>query len=650
MKMVGKASMTVLTIAMLNALAACSGAGMPLSVDGTSSDVPATRDTVQILPATALLASGAQLLFDTGFGGLSVVWQVLESQGGTIDATGLYTAPAEPGTYHVKATAAANPAMNAVATVTVTAIPGGSCAAEPLRTTGKTYYVCDCQAGAAAGCVAGSDSNAGTSPGAPLQTIGKANTVFGTMAAGSTIAFCRGGSFAAGSTSVKWSKTCSSGTGTCDLRDYAPSWGQGAGNPRPIITFTGGAGTSPFNLTGGAFFLRILNLDLRSTAAAWGIWATNTRDVDVCGVSLQGFDLGLHIQGDKPATNPARITLRQSQIYGGSQGVLGDADGLAIDSNYFENAGADNARDHSIYLTDMGYCAGSPTTCATPHGSRITNNHFKYTRGCYSSIITKNGTSVDHLYENNLIETTDPSFGTSGCTGLAVGCGYDQWPWVTASTAPTCFHENAVVRRNRVVNVGSIGIEVTSCHDCVVESNVVGPMGSGGQAIQLSAKRNSPLDYSNANVTIRNNVIYNDSHTANAGAIAYQSETPSGAGNVVTSNTIYKTGSNSWSCFGLGTNAAIFSAVDYNHCYASGGNPSWGTVPAGSDAHSLKGNVDPLFTDVVGLDFTLRAGSPLIGAADPSRASPVAMGAAQWSATDAGKQRGTPPDIGAHQR
>ncbi len=50
----------------------------------------------------------------------SVSWSVREAGGGTITATGLYTAPATTGTYHVDATSAADRSLVASATVTVT--------------------------------------------------------------------------------------------------------------------------------------------------------------------------------------------------------------------------------------------------------------------------------------------------------------------------------------------------------------------------------------------------------------------------------------------------------------------------------------------------------------------------------------------------
>ena len=53
-----------------------------------------------------------------------VSWSVREgAAGGTIDATGLYTAPAQTGTYHVVATSVADPSRSASAVVSVASLP-----------------------------------------------------------------------------------------------------------------------------------------------------------------------------------------------------------------------------------------------------------------------------------------------------------------------------------------------------------------------------------------------------------------------------------------------------------------------------------------------------------------------------------------------
>src|SRR5215211_3729896 len=53
---------------------------------------------LQILPGTVSMAIERSLQFTAT---LDVTWQVEEAQGGTIDESGVYTAPSTLGTYHV---------------------------------------------------------------------------------------------------------------------------------------------------------------------------------------------------------------------------------------------------------------------------------------------------------------------------------------------------------------------------------------------------------------------------------------------------------------------------------------------------------------------------------------------------------------------
>ena len=79
---------------------------------------------------------------------------------------------------------------------TTVAAAAAACANEAFPTTGTIHYVCDCGAGADSNCVVGSDSAAGTSPSAPWRTYSKGVNAISSMAAGDTVAFCKGGSFA----------------------------------------------------------------------------------------------------------------------------------------------------------------------------------------------------------------------------------------------------------------------------------------------------------------------------------------------------------------------------------------------------------------------------------------------------------------------
>lgn len=85
----------------------------------------AAAPSVRVYPESALLAAGATLRISgavSGCGdGAGVNWSVQEgAAGGTVAADGLYTAPAAAGTYHVVATATADPLLTATSVVAVT--------------------------------------------------------------------------------------------------------------------------------------------------------------------------------------------------------------------------------------------------------------------------------------------------------------------------------------------------------------------------------------------------------------------------------------------------------------------------------------------------------------------------------------------------
>jgi hypothetical protein len=80
--------------------------------------------SVSIAPEAVDLLTGGTQTFTatvTGTADTAVRWSVTEADGGTVDASGRYTAPSTPGTYHVVATRVADPSERATATVRVTA-------------------------------------------------------------------------------------------------------------------------------------------------------------------------------------------------------------------------------------------------------------------------------------------------------------------------------------------------------------------------------------------------------------------------------------------------------------------------------------------------------------------------------------------------
>lgn len=83
----------------------------PATVSIAVSPVSGNVDACQTLQLIATV---------NGASDASVTWALQESAGGTVSASGLYTAPAAGGTYHAVATSHADPTKSAVATVTVT--------------------------------------------------------------------------------------------------------------------------------------------------------------------------------------------------------------------------------------------------------------------------------------------------------------------------------------------------------------------------------------------------------------------------------------------------------------------------------------------------------------------------------------------------
>ncbi len=84
------------------------------------------RVSIAISPKTASVAFGGNQAFSTTVTGTSdtaVTWSVQEgAAGGTITNSGVYTAPAMAGTYHVVATSVASSSSSATAVVTVTPV------------------------------------------------------------------------------------------------------------------------------------------------------------------------------------------------------------------------------------------------------------------------------------------------------------------------------------------------------------------------------------------------------------------------------------------------------------------------------------------------------------------------------------------------
>lgn len=105
--------------------------------------------TVAISPTTTAVAAGATVAFTAMVAGTTdtaVTWSVREASGcGSVDATGVYTAPAAAATCHVDATSVASPTVYDEATVTVSAPPVAAPAAVVVAVSPSSGAVDACQ-------------------------------------------------------------------------------------------------------------------------------------------------------------------------------------------------------------------------------------------------------------------------------------------------------------------------------------------------------------------------------------------------------------------------------------------------------------------------------------------------------------------------
>jgi len=582
---------------LLGVLSGCGGA----TTKAIGAQVSGPDPAIDVMPKSAVVSTNGTVAFAaavTGIAGVAVLWSVGAPDQGSIDASGMYRAPASPGLAQVRAELSGLPAIFATAEVSIAAAgtpqaayaaASSTCAGMPLRSTGTTYYFCDCQAGAQAGCIAGNDANPGTSPTAPKRTAGAANTAFGSLAAGDTVAFCRGGAWS--TAGLRWRNgNCRAGTGltnpantsTCDIRDYTPSWG---GVAKPMISVTGGnfAQFSPGPTQG----VRILNLDLRTASNGWGVWlySGTFSDFFICNNDFDGFGIAWNLQGAI-----SRVTYQGNRVTNsGQDAFLGAASDLTIDSNYFSGNGSTNALDHTIYISEQ-----EPVVTST--NLRILNNeiHSGGAPNCLGSIIVVHGPWQGGNIENNYINGRAGAGG--GCWGIGLAAGYSAQEYFRDFT----------IRRNWVVGGGNANIFVGEAPRAVIENNVV-VANQPGFGITAPGWASSAEDDVSTTQTIRNNTIYFPAGTTTGSvgiAVGYE-----GAGHVVANNSVTFAGTGA-TCFSTPLASGAYAFVGNNAC--SGG--SWGT---GYDA-TTHVTGDPLYGSPPN-DFTPGVGSPLLGGADLSR-------------------------------
>jgi hypothetical protein len=517
------------------------------------------------------------------------------------------------------------------------------CANEPLPSEGAVYFTCDCQPGADPSCEPGNDGYAGTDIAAPWRSFERARAQFAGLAAGDTIAFCRGGRFTSSAEGLWVNGSCRADR-RCTVRDYAPPWGDGS-QGRPIIDSTTLRGPFALENLGNATHeegYRILNLVLRNagSADAFGVFAHNDiDDVELCNLLIEGFNIGVfvaHANAPEPTSDGLnqRIALRGSRIVGSlAEGYSGACDGCVVEECSFEPTHGDGSSIVAWTNTD-----GAGTAVPT-RGLRIVHNRITISRAsstCSAPVVSVAGKHEALVIEGNEI-SAELGLAADGCSGIAIA---------PESIAP-CYFRDVIVRANRLTNLGRFPLEVSACQRCLIENNVI-EQAQARESIGIAVPR-SPRDPARGDdettaATLRNNTVYFGA-AASGTAIYLGTE---GRDHVAASNALFYAGTDLFSCFGLDLPVSGYTVVDNNLCYApqaptarwelgSGTLGTW-KATSGLDASSLF--ADPRFAAPPG-DLSPGADSALIGRAHPT----------QHAAQDfAGKSRDVAPDIGAFER
>jgi hypothetical protein len=568
-----------------------------ISISPTSASV-ATAGTVQ-LTATV-----------TGTSNASVNWSVVEGSAGGSVSGGVYTAPSTAGTYHVQAQSQADTTKTATATITVTGAttpPTADCATAPLRSTGTTYYYCDCGSGSASGCRAGNDTGTCTNPATPCRSFSSAMSKWANMAAGDTVALCRGGAWD-GATGDWYTKQCSNGA-YCDFRDYVPS-GFATSSPRPRINTS--SGTMLWGFSGPATGLRWWNLDIRAGSdysAGNGIWfatGSNWQDIDMCNLRVDGSRL--HVNLSTTGSRDARWTVRNSEFDNtGFSAFLGTPPGTTFDSNVFVNNGQlANPQQHTIY-----FVLPAGTSSDAPYPIVFKNNSVTEGNYCAGVMLVVHETfhQSQVIFENNLVTSTstDPN-----CYGIQA-----------SSSAHPGDIQNMIVRRNRIqTSTNATPLELSCCTNCTATDNVI----LGGN-VWLNGNSDCNGGVVGTAVTFQNNTVYGAG--VSVGSV--------GQNYVIENNAIYTSGtpiSNSRPMLRpYAGNVCTHAATGCSVTNGSGANTWW---------------VNPT-QNVATADFHPTTTGPLIGAASSANYSTTAMGATTWQVADPGEARRAPVDAGAYQ-
>lgn len=537
----------------------------------------------------------------------------------------------------------------------------------------SVFYVCDCATTGSAGaqptgstltggqqpdtgCTVGNDALAGTSPATAWRTFGKIQSTFGSLAAGDRIMLCNGGVWdESGASSTRFVNRNASAGNRVVVASYQATWG---GSHRPLIMAATGTYAIDLNdgsdtARGGYIFagIHFQGIGMPSTPTesspmcggshcpfeAFFVF-NQVSNVYICDVRMSYFSIGIENGGGNVGTEDNQNIVVQYSTFDNNegQGALGSTTNATFDSSTFTNNGFGTANlDHHIYLSSGGQV-----------GELVTNNHFykgsQISGGCANVEIVMHGINNGTTIAGNLIEE-DAATSGAGCYGIGIMPGYTT-------------HEefnNIVIKSNVIKNVGGSGVEMSACHTCTVENNIlIADVSSGFEGITLTNDGEGGggvTDQDNQTVKVINNTGYgrlgNMVRTSDAGTVLTI------ANNVV----LFSNTTGTVTAFNHSLSDSAYAYMNYNWAATAGAAITWnatGTLSRASecsghsfDCNSTSGTA-PSFTNAristsyagAASDFTPMTGSLLIAGGNAANGATI-----DWF----GAARPNPPSIGA---
>jgi hypothetical protein len=545
---------------------------------------------------------------------------------------------------------------------------------QPGSPSGTTYYVSDCKAGAESNCVVGNDAADGKSLQTPWQTIAKLNSMIGTMKAGDQILMANGGSWSdAGIILTNYNVTPAQ---PLTLDAYTPSWSSGKNRPILLAAASGQVGITLSDMGGpyiqdGGYNIR--NLDIRGGGTGnWGVFLYDgLTHVFMDHLSVTGFTIGIHINPGPAAgsnansptdpPNPSAIKIvdviiQNSNISNNAQhGILADADNLYIANNTLTNNGYGSCTlngalcdansfgegfTHGIYLG-----AAVPSQNVVVYNNVFTDNTVAHSPSpnagkCVSGPLVVHGQWNNVLVQNNVMTQQQSA---PGCYGISIKPDYNFNEWML----------NFVVRGNIVVNMGNVGIALTSVPGIIVEDNVIiNNNATFQEGIQIPVKARNAGDAADNAALIRNNSIYFAS--AASGSIGIDTNGVrsdiEGSGYTVVNNLIYfGSGSASGSSCFMQSSLAKYAQYSNNLCYSAGSSVAWSSnyanlaaaQAAGFDQGGLSQN-----PQLAAVPSAANNWSMSLGASSPAISAGSSQGGAAVNIL--GHSNGSSPNIGAY--